>query len=54
MSFVAIEKDFQAKVSEKVCLAAEGLVLARFSDVCEKQTPILLATGIGLSAISTR
>ena len=37
MSFVAIEKDFQAKVSEKVCLAAEGLILARFSDVCEKQ-----------------
>ena len=25
MSFAAIEKDFQAKVSEKVCLAAEGL-----------------------------
>ena len=25
MSFTAIEKDFQAKVSEKVCLAAEGL-----------------------------
>ena len=25
MSFAAIEKDFQSKVSEKVCLAAEGL-----------------------------